>query len=136
MAFDPITAIADFAGKVVDKIFPDKTEAAKAKAALDLTALQNEFNLVLGQLQINSEEAKHASIFVAGARPFILWVCGAAFSWSYVIGPMFYWFSSLFGHSTPIPTLNLDAMMPVLLGLLGLGGYRTFEKVKNVASNH
>ena len=90
---------------------------------------------MLQQMVVNTEEAKHASWFVAGARPFILWACGAAFAWQFVVGPIGSWITLLIGHPTPIPVLDMGNLMPVLLGILGLGGYRTYEKVRKADGN-
>jgi hypothetical protein len=135
MALDPISAGIDFVGKVIDKLFPDKTKAEELKASLKTLDLTQEFQGLMGQIQVNIEEAKSGKMFIAGWRPFIGWICGAGFAWSYVVGPLFYWVSSLAGHPTPIPTLSLDEMIPVLMGMLGLGGLRTFEKVKGAEGN-
>lgn len=134
MAFDPITAVSDFAGKVVDKIFPDKTEAAKAKAALDLTALQQEFQAIIGQQEINKVEAAHESIFVAGWRPFIGWVCGSALAYYYVAQPFLVWIFDLLGYSTSMPALETGELMTILLGMLGLGAFRSYDKTKGNGS--
>lgn len=135
MAFDPITAVADFAGKVVDKIFPDKTEAAKAKAALDMAALTQDFQLIVGQQEINKEEAKHASIFVAGWRPFVGWVCGCGFAWQFIVGPFLKFTLDVFGKTVILPVVDISILMNLLLGMLGIAGMRTYEKLKNVEKN-
>jgi hypothetical protein len=128
MAFDPITAVADFAGKVVDKLFPDKTEAAKAKAALDLVGLQQDFQLLQGQMQINVEEAKSTSVFVAGWRPFVGWVCGCGFAWTFVAGPFLMFALNALGHEVSLPVLDYSELSTLLLGMLGLGGMRSYDK--------
>ena len=134
MAFDPITAVTDFAGKIVDKIFPDKTEAAKAKAALDLTALQQDFQLIIGQIQVNAEEAKHESVFVAGWRPFIGWVCGSALAYYYIVQPFLVWLFDVFDVVTSMPMLDTGELMTILLGMLGLGAFRSYDKTKKNGS--
>jgi len=135
MAFDPVTAIANVVGTVLERVLPDTVKKDEAKATLAQMAAKGELDLILGQQAINVVEAGSASTFVAGWRPFIGWVCGAAFGWSYVIGPMFYWISTLIGHPTPIPTLSLSEMTPVLMGMLGLGTLRTYEKKTNTEGN-
>lgn len=89
--------------------------------------------LTQGQIAIDQAEAQSARLFVAGARPFLLWVCGAAFAWEYVAMPIASWIATAAGHPVTLPNLNMSQMMPVLLGLLGLGGYKTWEKVKGVS---
>lgn len=133
--FDPISAGIDFVGKVIDKLFPDKTEAEKIKANMKTLDLTQEFQGLMGQLDINKAEAQTGKIFIAGWRPFIGWVCGSAFAWNFVGGPFFYWVSSVVGHPIPVPALSLDELLPVLLGMLGLGGLRTAEKIKDAEGN-
>ena len=89
----------------------------------------------LAQIALNTEEAKHSSLFVSGARPFILWVCGLGFAMNFLIAPIGTFVASLAGYSIVFPQADLSVMMPVLLGLLGLGGMRTFEKLNGVSRN-
>ena len=126
--------------KGIDKIWPDETEANAAKARLsemalkgELDDLQNEFQLAMGQLEVNKAEAAHADIFVSGWRPFIGWVCGGAFAWNYIISHIVILFAQVAGNEIQPIQLDLSEMMPVLLGMLGLGGYRSYEKAKGVA---
>ena len=119
MAID--SAIADLAGTVINKIWPDKSEAEKQQLAAAVMVVQ-------GQLEINKVEAANPSVFVSGWRPFIGWVCGLACAWNWIGLP-------LLGIYVPALTpANLTEMMPVLMGLLGLGALRTVEKIKGVAS--
>lgn len=131
MAFDFITGAEDLIKTVVNKFFPDKTEQEKNKFELMAQELRQGFQELADQRDINKEEAKSQSVFVAGWRPFIGWVCGSAFAWNFVIGPIAEWIATLFGYKTDIPPLDSSLMMPVLLGMLGLGGLRTFEKTRN-----
>lgn len=126
--------------KILDKVIPDPQ--AKAEYQLKLMQLQQagEFKELEAQLQmaqsqtdINKVEAASPDRFVSGWRPFIGWVCGAAFSMNFVIGPLAEWGSTILGHPLIFPRLQLDEMMPVVLGMLGLGAYRTYEKKNGVA---
>lgn len=123
-----IGSVADLIKDGIDRIWPDKSEAEKAQAALLMTALQ-------GQLDTNKAEAANPSIFVAGWRPFVGWVCGVGFAVS-ALGPLLEWGSSLIGHPTKFPAIDLSVMMPLLFGMLGLGGMRTAEKINGVNSGH
>ena len=97
-------------------LFPNPNDRQKA-----LEAVNNlELEIIKGQLAINTEEAKSTSLFVSGWRPFIGWCCGVGFVYT-IIGPVF--------HFPPVDT---NAMITVLTGMLGIGGLRTFEKVKGV----
>lgn len=126
MALDPISAGLDLANTVVKTIWPDKSEQERAQLA---AAVQ----LVQGQIDINKVEAASASPFVAGWRPFIGWTCGAAFSYKFVLAPVAALVLTAVGHPITLPVLEFGEMMPVLFAMLGLGAYRSYEKVKGVA---
>jgi hypothetical protein len=120
-------AIADLAGSVINKIWPDKTEAEKQQLAAAVAMVQ-------GQLEVNKAEASNPSVFVAGWRPFIGWVCGAALVYHYIVRPMLPWLLALLGKPMPpIPPLDMGDLITILLGMLGLGGLRTYEKKQGVA---
>jgi len=127
MALDPLTAVADLAGSVINKIWPDKTEAEKAQLAAAVS-------LVQGQLAINQAEASNPSVFVSGWRPAIGWVCGMACAWNWIGLPIAKLGLALYGHPITINPADIGEMMPILLGMLGLGGLRTMEKVNGVAA--
>jgi len=80
------------------------------------------------QTKINELEAQHRTVFVAGWRPFIGWVCGVALAYNFVIRDLFIW--AIKPESIP-PALQMEHLMTVLLGMLGLGGLRTYEKIKD-----
>lgn len=126
MAVDPLTAGISLVETVVGRIWPDKTEQEKAQMAAALT-------LVQGQLDINKIEAASSNPFTSGWRPFIGWICGTAFGIQFVFGPLASWGSRLYGNPVDFPPMDMGSMMPVLLGMLGLGGLRTYEKVKGAA---
>lgn len=126
MALDPLTAGIDLARTVVDKIWPDKSEQERAQLA---AAMQ----LVQGQLDINRTEAASPSVFVAGWRPAIGWVCGAAFAWNWVGLPVANFAAAWLAHPLALAPADMSEMMPVLMGMLGLGALRSFEKAKGVA---
>lgn len=126
MALDPITAGIDLARTVVQTIWPDKTEQEKAQLAAAVT-------LVQGQLAINQAEAANPNVFVAGWRPFIGWVCGAACAWNWIVLPAVKFGAVYLGHPITFSPADLSEMLPVLMGMLGIGALRTVEKVKGVA---
>ena len=127
MALDPLTAGVDLANTIINRIWPDKTEQEKQQIAAAVM-------IVNGQLDINKAEAASPSVFVAGWRPFIGWVCGSACAWNW-IGLSIAKFIALtfFAHSIELKPADISEMMPVLMGMLGLGTLRTYEKVKGVA---
>jgi len=89
---------------------------------------------VQGQIAINQAEAGNPSIFVSGARPFIMWVCGVGCAWNWVGLPIAKVGFALAGMAITVSPADLSEMMPLLLGMLGLGGLRTVEKLNGVAS--
>lgn len=116
------------------KLIPDKGARAKAKEQFESQMLGAMVGLVQGQLEINKLEAQHTSVFVAGARPFLLWVCGAGYAWTFVLQPLANWALVASGSAVePLPALDLGPLSTLTLGMLGLGGLRTYEKRLGVA---
>lgn len=124
-------------GPILDgllRFIPDKTARAEAKEQFEGRILNALTSLVQGQLIINQKEAEHGSIFVAGWRPFIGWVCGAALVWNFIIRPLVSWAAFIYGADLEgMPELNTPELTTILLGMLGLGGLRTYEKRLGVA---
>lgn len=133
MPFDPITAALDIGGKVIDRLWPDPAQAAAAKLELIKLQQSGELAQITGQMQINQVEAASASVFVAGWRPFIGWICGAALAYKFVLAPALAFGLAAAGHPVVLPVLDWSEMSTVLLGMLGLGALRTTEKIKGVA---
>lgn len=121
-----IGAVADLAGKVVDRFFPNKTEQERAEMAAAMVIVQ-------GQIDTNKVEAGSSSIFVAGWRPFIGWVCGVACTWNWVGLPVVKMGFAIAGKPLALSPADLTEMLPILMGMLGLGTLRTAEKFKGVA---
>jgi len=134
MALDPVSALLDIGGKVLDRVFPDPAQQAAAKLELMKLQQNGELAQIAGQMDINKIEAASSSLFVSGWRPAIGWICGAGFGVQFVIGPLAEWGSTLYGHPVKFPPMDTGTMMPLLLGMLGLGGLRTAEKIQGVAS--
>lgn len=134
MALDPISALLDVGSKVIDRVWPDPAQAASAKLELMKLQQSGELAQIAGQMDINKVEAANPSVFVSGWRPGIGWVCGAGFAVQFVIGPLAEWGSALYGHPVKFPQMDTGTMMPLLLGMLGLGGMRTAEKMQGVAA--
>lgn len=109
-------------------------EAKKLDIEFQKFCLDNEIKLQLGQLAVNVEEAKSASVFVAGWRPAIGWVCGAALAYSAILEPVARFMSAVvFGYHGTFPAIDTNLTMQVLLGMLGLAGMRSFDKVRGTA---
>jgi hypothetical protein len=120
-------AVADLAGTVINKIWPDKSEAEKQQLAAAVSLIQ-------GQIAINQAEASNPSVFVSGWRPAIGWVCGMACAWNWIGLPIVKAGLAIYGHPLQLSSADVGEMMPILLGMLGLGGLRTAEKINGVAS--
>ena len=134
MALDPVSALLDIGGKVFDRVFPDPAQAANAKLELMKLQQSGELTQIAGQMDINKIEAASNSLFVSGWRPSIGWVCSAGFAVQFVIGPLAEWGSALAGHPVKFPQMDMGTMMPLMLGMLGLSGMRTAEKINGVAA--
>lgn len=122
-------SVADLASTVVNKIWPDKSEAERQQLAAALA-------LVQGQMDINKAEAASPNWFVAGARPFIMWSCGFAMVYASIIEPVARFVATVgFHYAGAFPAIDTGLTTQVLLGLLGLAGMRTLEKVKGAEGN-
>ena len=130
-----IGAIADLAKDLVGRFFPDKTETEKANMALILTTMQNQMAMNQGQMDTNKIEAASPSIFVSGWRPFVGWVCGSACAWNWIGLPLLLFFAKALHHPVEgVAPADLSQMLPLLMGLLGMGALRTYEKTQGVAA--
>jgi len=109
-------------------------ELAMQASALEVKVLEIQNGLYQAQTAVNLKEAESTSIFVAGWRPFVGWVCGSAYAYNYVVGPLVHYIGKMYDPAFPPPiALDLSELSILLLGMLGIGGFRTFEKVKGVA---
>ena len=134
MALDPVTALFEVGSKVLDRVLPDPAQQAAAKLELMKLQQNGELAQITGQMEINKVEAASSSLFVSGWRPSIGWVCGAGFAVQFVVGPLAEWGAALAGHPVKFPQMDTGTMMPLLLGMLGLGGLRTAEKLADKAA--
>ncbi len=128
-----------FGTAILERVFPNPEDRQKAQLALaemqqkgELAVLAAETDLMKGQLEINKVEAASTNPFVSNWRPFIGWVCGIAFAYHFVAQPLLAFLLAAAGHTFTLPTFDMDALFTVLLGMLGLGGMRTAEKIKRV----
>ena len=133
MSLDPFSAGFDLVKTALDKFFPDADTELKGKLAQAAAEIDHEFQLQLKQIENNVEEAKHPSIFVAGARPAAMWVGVISLLYSGIGVSMLSWIATCF-NLPPFPAVDTEAANSILFGLLGLGTMRTVEKVKGVAT--
>jgi hypothetical protein len=131
--------VLDIGGKLIDRLWPDPTQAAQAKLELlkmqqtgELARLTAETDIAKAQIGVNQDEAKSPSLFVSGWRPFVGWVCGLACAWNWLGLPLAAFACNLLGTRLAIAPADIGEMMPLLMGMLGLGGLRTVEKINGV----
>lgn len=135
MSFDPISALFSVGQSVIERIWPDPNKRAEEMRKLeemkqrgDLAQLEAHVKLLTGQLEINKMEAQHKSIFVAGWRPFAGWVGGASLAYIGVIEPILRFVAKLNGYDGEFPILDTSVTLQVLMGMLGIGAMRSFDK--------
>lgn len=132
-----ISLLLPIIGTALDKVLgliPDPNARAKAqedflKEVLDAANAQAQ-----QQSEVNKTEAQHASVFVAGWRPFIGWICGFALAYHFILQPLIAFILNIYGVVYALPVFDMDALMTVLLGMLGLGAMRTVEKINGVTT--
>lgn len=122
---------------VIDKVLPDPQQAAEAKMRAlemaqkgELATLDADVRMALGQMEINKVEAQ-TDLFRGGWRPATGWCCVAGLLYQFILQPVLPWVVALFGTEVPpLPSIDNETLMVLLTGMLGLGGLRTFERVK------
>lgn len=134
MSLDPISAALDLGNTLITRLFPDPAQAANAKLELIKLQQSGELASMTAQTDINKAEANNPSLFVSGWRPAIGWVCALALAYQYLLRPLSGIIASIAGVTIPpLPGLD-DNLWQLMMGMLGMGGLRTFEKVQGVAS--
>jgi hypothetical protein len=138
---DPITILLGIGSKVIDKIWPDPAQRDAAKLELlkmqqsgDLAQLTADTSLMIEQIKVNQAEATNPSLFVSGWRPGVGWVCVAACGWNWIGLPIAKVIAVILGHPIDLAPADLTEMLPILMGMLGLGGLRTIEKLNGRAA--
>jgi len=126
-----IGSIVDLVGGVVDKLIPDKTQAAKMKHEIAMTLVTSD----LAQAEINKVEAAHKSVFVSGWRPAVGWVCVSALAFNYIISPLLAWAAVIWMPDAIIPQLDISELLTLLFGLLGMGTLRSYDKTQGTATH-
>jgi len=118
---------------LLDKFVEDKDQKNKLAHELATMADRHAQELAKGQLAINAEEAKSRNVFVAGWRPFVGWLCGLALFAHFLVFPTADVITAYMGiEAVAYPSFDMDSLMTVLLGMLGLGGMRSYEKSKGL----
>ena len=118
---------------LLDKFIEDKDQKARIAHDIATMADRHAQERVMAQMEVNRQEAAHRSLFVAGWRPFIGWTCGVSLAWHFVLAPMLMWVDAWVGLGFTPVTFDMDSLTTILMGMLGLGGLRTYEKAKGIA---
>ena len=118
---------------LLDKFVEDKDQKNALAHEIATMSERHAQQLAMAQIEVNKAEASSGSVFKGGWRPFIGWVCGLAFAYHFILQPILLFGIAVAGVSfPPLPAFDMSQMMPVLLGMLGLGGLRTYEKKTGV----
>ena len=118
---------------LLDKFIEDKDQKAKLAHDIATMAEKQAHEIALAQIEVNKAEAQSPSLFKSGWRPFLGWVCAAAFAYHFLAQPIIIFLLSYFGlEPVTLPEFDMGSMMTVLMGMLGLGGLRTYEKQKGL----
>ena len=133
----PLEAVINATGRVIDKIFPDpilKQEAMNKLEELklqgDLRFLQADLQVAENQTKVNLAEATSGSTYASSWRPTIGYICAIALAYNFIIYPLFVWVAALYAPEIKAPQLESGSLMELVIGMLGLAGFRTYEKVR------
>ena len=134
MSLIPIESILDFGKTLIERFIPDPQ--ARAAAAQKLLEMQQsgDLQIIANQIKLNEAEATNPRLFVSGWRPFVGWVCGTALAVQLVLGPIMVWVCKMSGHPIEMLVMDNSLLTTMLVGMLGLGGMRTVEKLNGVAA--
>ena len=128
-----LSALIGPISSLLDKVIPDKDLREKLSHDIATMAEKHTQQQVMAQIEVNKVEAAHHNMFVAGWRPAIGWICALGMAGNFLIIPFVNMGLELTGTDVLIPMIQLAEMMPVLMGMLGLGAMRSFEKAKGVS---
>lgn len=127
-----LSAILPIAETVIDRVIPDKNAKAKALREMEKALVDAHNQGALAQLEINKVEAAHRSVFVAGWRPFIGWCGGASICWHFILQPISTFTLGVLDLPYDLPIFEMESLMTIVMGILGIGGMRSFEKFKGL----
>jgi hypothetical protein len=128
-----LPSLLPIVGDIISRFLPEDKEArAQAEREIEIRLTEHLAKVDMAQIEANKAEGQHRTVFVAGWRPFVGWTCGFALAYTYVVQPILVFWLAQTGNLVTLPQVDMALMMPVLLGMLGLGGLRSFEKYKGV----
>jgi hypothetical protein len=130
----PLLDLLGIGKTLIERVIPDPAARAAAIQRLEELHQAGDLQVIANQADINKVEAASPNVFVSGWRPFIGWVCGSALAFQLVVGPLVVWGGALIGHPVALPAMQTELLTTLLVGMLGLGGMRTVEKLNGVAS--
>ena len=131
-----IPGLLPIIGDVLDRFFPDKEASAKARREIEAQLTSHLASVDIAQIETNREQARHPSIFVAGSRPCIMWICAFGLAWQFIVQPVLVWYMALTGNMTPLPMIPVEGLFTLTASLLGLGSMRSFEKRTDIHRNN
>jgi hypothetical protein len=117
---------------LVNKFVPDRDAQIKIQHEVQTKLLDMQSQQLAAQSDVNKIEAAHKSVFVAGWRPFVGWVCGAGLAWEFVLAPIVAWTAALCGYTGTLPEIASEHLFELVLAMLGMAGWRTLDKIKHV----
>ena len=128
-----IGPILEIGKSLLDRFGPED-KAARMQADMEFLrmAADGELKQIIAQLEINAKEAAHPSVFTSGWRPFFGWICGVGFAYAVIVQHIMAWVALIKGWPAP-PDINIELLWVVITGLLGIGGMRSFDKVRGTA---
>jgi len=143
MAIDPITAIFEIGKSAIEKIWPDADSRLQQLAKLeelkqsgDLQALNLQVQLMLAQIDVNKVQAQHKDLFVAGARPAIIWMGAISLGFTGIVHQVAVWVAYFLRYTEPMPNpLDVGELMFIVASLLGVAGMRSYDKFHGVETN-
>ena len=128
-----VTALLPALDTLIDRLIPDRAAAERAKLEIEAQLVASANEAALAQVEVNKIEAGHNSVFVAGWRPSIGWVCAAGLAWAFGLAPVASWGLVVSGVRADLPDIQTDYLLELVIAMLGIGGLRTFEKMRGVA---
>jgi len=128
-----LSPLFELGNSIISRLFPDPAQKAAAEFELLKLTQDGDLQKILAQLAINAKEAESSSIFVAGWRPYVGWICGTGLLYATILHNLLEWLSAAKGWPMP-PAVDTDVLLYVLGALLGIGTLRTVDKIKGVAT--
>ena len=118
---------------LLDKFIEDKDQKNALAHEIATLAEKQAHEAQLAQIEVNKQEAQHRSIFVSGWRPFVGWITAVSLAWHFILAPIILFTTAIVGVEIPqLPSFDMETLTTILLGMLGLGGLRSFEKYKGL----